>query len=192
MASASNTPNQPLLLHGSSPQTAINLTDDSGSVGAMKRKRTPQESAGSSSDNATPTRATAAGRQPTTPLSHQQGALPHNDEQPPSAKKPKKTKAPPPQERRARRFRPQAPQAFSDTYLRATTQRFYVLKRTRTGTALCPGEEVELTGSTGSIYTVTISPFPMCTCPQAAKGHQCKHVVFVSLCQPCCEGGWGC
>ncbi|KAL2153824.1 hypothetical protein VTH82DRAFT_2499 [Thermothelomyces myriococcoides] len=40
-------------------------------------------------------------------------------------------------------------------------------------------ETVELTGSTGNIYTVTISRQPTCDCPHAREGHQCKHVVYV-------------
>lgn len=42
-----------------------------------------------------------------------------------------------------------------------------------------PSETVELTGSTGNIYTVTISRQPTCDCPHAREGHQCKHVVYV-------------
>lgn len=188
MASSSTTPIRPRLPHESNPQTAIDLADNGGSASGTKRKRTRQEHAGSIPGNVTPTKVNA-GRQSSTPLSGQQEALPHDDDEEPSAKKAKKTKRPP-QERRGRRFRPQAPQNFSGIYHRATTQRFYVLRRTRTGTALCPREEVELTGSTGSIYNVTIGPFPMCTCPQGAKTQQCKHIVFVSLCSCGCEEVW--
>jgi hypothetical protein len=179
MASSSNTPIRPRLPHGSSAQAAIDLTDDGCSASGTKRKRTLQENAGSISSDVTPTSRAEAGRQPITPLSRQQNALPHDDEEP-TANKANNTRSTP-QEKRARRFRPQAPQNFSDIYLRATTQRFFVLRRTRIGTGLCPKEEVELTGSTGSIYTVTIGPFPMCTCPQGAKRQQCKHIVFVSF-----------
>jgi hypothetical protein len=63
--------------------------------------------------------------------------------------------------------------------LRATTQRFYVLSRTRVGTPDCPEEKIELTGSTGNVYTVTISRLPSCDCPHARKGNQCKHLVWV-------------
>lgn len=38
---------------------------------------------------------------------------------------------------------------------------------------------VELTGSTGNIYTVIIDNRPTCTCPHATKGKQCKHILFV-------------
>ncbi|KAL2175497.1 uncharacterized protein P884DRAFT_262286 [Thermothelomyces heterothallicus CBS 202.75] len=106
-----------------------------------------------------------------------------------------------PEEKRLRRYRPQPPKSFHDLYLRATTQRFYVLSRVRRGkrrplaTASSGpdrgaaeeaeeeeeelSETVELTGSTGNIYTVTISRQPTCDCPHARKGNQCKHVVYV-------------
>ncbi|KAK3991237.1 E3 ubiquitin-protein ligase Zswim2 [Cladorrhinum sp. PSN332] len=80
-------------------------------------------------------------------------------------------------EKRLRRFRTSAPQAFDEVYQRALTQRFYVLSRTRSDHAL--EELVELTGSTGNIYTVTITHQPTCTCPHSAKGHQCKHQLYV-------------
>ncbi|KAL1840129.1 hypothetical protein VTJ49DRAFT_785 [Mycothermus thermophilus] len=96
------------------------------------------------------------------------------------AKKPRKDKpATGSTEKRLRRFRPQPPKAFDDIYLRATTQRFYVLSRTRSGTPDCPEETVELAGSTGNIYTVTIARQPICDCPHAREGNQCKHVVYV-------------
>lgn len=77
------------------------------------------------------------------------------------------------------RFRPKAPQSFNDIYLRATTQRFYVLSRTRCGTTWCPEEFLQITGSTGNVYNVTIAQQPTCDCPHARQGNQCKHVVFV-------------
>ncbi|KAI0886444.1 uncharacterized protein GGS22DRAFT_199718 [Annulohypoxylon maeteangense] len=82
-------------------------------------------------------------------------------------------------EKRLRRFRPKPPQDFSNIYTRATSQRFYVLGRTRDGTAHCPEESVELTGSTGNIYVVHIAQQPTCTCPHSQNGHQCKHIIYV-------------
>ncbi|KAK3311085.1 uncharacterized protein B0T15DRAFT_482206 [Chaetomium strumarium] len=84
-----------------------------------------------------------------------------------------------PTEKRLRRFRPNPPNSFHELYDRATTQRFYVLSRTRCGTADLPEERVELTGSTGNIYTVVITRQPRCDCPYARKGNQCKHVLYV-------------
>ncbi|KAI1506008.1 hypothetical protein F5X99DRAFT_177360 [Biscogniauxia marginata] len=83
------------------------------------------------------------------------------------------------EEKRLRRFRAKPPQNFGVVYERATSQRFYVLGRSRSGTATCPEESVELTGSTGNIYVVHIAQQPTCTCPHARNGHQCKHVLYV-------------
>ncbi|KAI1372517.1 hypothetical protein F4677DRAFT_456556 [Hypoxylon crocopeplum] len=84
-----------------------------------------------------------------------------------------------PGEKRLRRFRAKPPQDFSVIYDRATSQRFYVLGRTRGDTAHCPEESVELTGSTGNVYVVHVAQQPTCTCPHAQNGHQCKHVIYV-------------
>ncbi|CAJ2503348.1 Uu.00g107420.m01.CDS01 [Anthostomella pinea] len=83
------------------------------------------------------------------------------------------------EEKRLRRFRAKAPQTFNDVYERATSQRFYVLNRSRAGTAECPEELVEMTGSTGNIYAVHVAQQPTCTCPHSQNGHQCKHVLYV-------------
>ncbi|KAG9258218.1 SWIM zinc finger protein [Emericellopsis atlantica] len=93
---------------------------------------------------------------------------------PPPTKKRKKD-----EEKRPGRFRPQPPQSFYDIYDRAIAQRFFVLSRARTGSEEYPAEMVELTGSTGNIYTVIIDNRPTCTCPHASKGKQCKHILFV-------------
>ncbi|KAF6822942.1 SWIM zinc finger protein [Colletotrichum plurivorum] len=82
-------------------------------------------------------------------------------------------------EKRLRRFRPKAPQNFHEVYNRALIQRFYVLERRRGGTVEVPQEEVELTGSTGNLYTVTIAQRPSCTCPHFLAGNQCKHWLYV-------------
>ncbi|KAM0808389.1 hypothetical protein AB5N19_08732 [Seiridium cardinale] len=93
-------------------------------------------------------------------------------------KKPRKQKGDN-KEKRIRRFRPKAPLAFNDVYQRAISQRFYILDRIRSGTAQCPEETVELTGSTGNIYSVHIAHQSTCTCPHANAGNQCKHVIYV-------------
>lgn len=76
-------------------------------------------------------------------------------------------------------FRTKAPQAFHEVYQRATTQRFFVLGRTRCGDEFCPEEIVELTGSTGNIYHVHIARQPTCDCPHGLKRNQCKHILYV-------------
>lgn len=40
-------------------------------------------------------------------------------------------------------------------------------------------ENVDIVGTTGNIYTVTITYEPQCTCPDAMKGNQCKHIIYV-------------
>jgi hypothetical protein len=101
----------------------------------------------------------------------------HPQPQPKRARKVKLEKEP--QEKRLRRFRANPPRDYHVVYQRATSQRFYVLGRSRCGTARCPEEFVELTGSTGNIYLVHIAQQPSCTCPHAKSGHQCKHVIYV-------------
>lgn len=54
-----------------------------------------------------------------------------------------------------------------------------MLDRKRLGTAACPEEKVEMTGSTGNIYVVHIKQLPSCTCPHYQKGNQCKHWIWV-------------
>ncbi|OAA32480.1 RING-finger protein [Moelleriella libera RCEF 2490] len=82
-------------------------------------------------------------------------------------------------EKRLRVYRAAAPKAFHDIFERALSQRFYVIGRSRGGTAVCPEETFEVTGSTGNIYTVIVKQQPTCNCPHARKGNQCKHVIFV-------------
>ena len=67
------------------------------------------------------------------------------------------------------------------------TQRMFVIDRSRGvnsvcphSTTDCPVESVDLAGTTGNIYTVSITHVPTCTCPNFQKGNpQCKHIVYV-------------
>ncbi|GBF61432.1 hypothetical protein TMEN_3921 [Trichophyton mentagrophytes] len=96
-----------------------------------------------------------------------------------ASKSPKKQKKAPRQkneERRLRAFRSKPPQ----TYL----VKLFVLRRTRGGTEEVPEEYIDIAGSTGNIYQVVIGKEPSCTCPDAKKGNQCKHVVYVGLLMP--------
>ena len=52
----------------------------------------------------------------------------------------------------------------------------FVLDRQRTAEL---EETVQLAGTTGNVYTVTINKSPSCNCPHALKKNQCKHVVYV-------------
>ena len=53
-----------------------------------------------------------------------------------------------------------------------------VLSRTTTGTETHPGEDIDIVGSTGNIYRVTIGRIPSCNCQDSRKGHECKHKVY--------------
>ncbi|KAJ4417070.1 hypothetical protein N0V85_002006 [Neurospora sp. IMI 360204] len=109
--------------------------------------------------------------------------VPDTDQVASSSKKSKKDElALATDEKRLRRFRDKSPQAFAVIYERATTQRFFVLSRKRIPVwDSFEGfeEEVEIAGSTGNIYTVTIARQPTCTCPMGEKSEQCKHIIYV-------------
>lgn len=36
----------------------------------------------------------------------------------------------------------------------------------------------DMVGTTGNIYKTTIGKIPECDCPDARKGHQCKHICY--------------
>ena len=82
------------------------------------------------------------------------------------------------EEKRLGIFRKQAPKTFLEKLSRAQTQRMIVIGRTRTGTADCPSEEIDIVGSTGNIYKVTVGQTCSCTCPDSLKGNECKHKVY--------------
>ena len=56
----------------------------------------------------------------------------------------------------------------------------FVIDRSSTGTNGAPEETVELAGTTGNVYSITINKVPSCTCPDSLKGNQCKHIIYVS------------
>lgn len=91
-----------------------------------------------------------------------------------SSKRQKKTQ----EEKRLKTFRSKAPQTFLQKLERAQTQRMIVIGRTRHGQGEGLHEEIDIVGTTGNIYTVTIGRLPECTCPDHAKGNECKHKVY--------------
>ncbi|KAL8725387.1 MAG: hypothetical protein Q9181_006438 [Wetmoreana brouardii] len=82
-------------------------------------------------------------------------------------------------EKRLRSFRNRAPQSYQQKLGRALSQRMFVVGRTRGRTEELPEETVEMAGTTGNIYSITIGLVPKCTCPDNRKGNQCKHIVYV-------------
>ncbi|KAI4129207.1 MAG: hypothetical protein LQ338_002366 [Usnochroma carphineum] len=86
------------------------------------------------------------------------------------------------EEKRLRQFRKAPPQSYILKLERAVSQstlRMFVVNRNRGGTEAIPEETVEMVGTTGNIYHVTVSQEPHCTCPDNRKGNQCKHIVYV-------------
>lgn len=55
----------------------------------------------------------------------------------------------------------------------------FVISRSREGKDGALEENVDIVGTTGNIYRVTITLEPRCTCPDNRKGNQCKHIVYV-------------
>ncbi|KAL9089909.1 MAG: hypothetical protein Q9159_002266 [Coniocarpon cinnabarinum] len=83
-------------------------------------------------------------------------------------------------EKRLARFRPRPTEAYKVLLERASTQRMFVINRTPSTDANgTPTEKIDIAGSTGNLYTVTIGHKPTCNCPHAEKGNECKHVVYV-------------
>ncbi|KAL9122524.1 MAG: hypothetical protein Q9187_000924 [Circinaria calcarea] len=81
-------------------------------------------------------------------------------------------------EKRLRTFRSHPPKTYLDKLSRAQGQRMFVLDRARGGTDDVPEETIEMAGSTGNIYSVSINQLPSCTCPDNQKGNQCKHIIY--------------
>ncbi|CAD6590956.1 MAG: hypothetical protein ASARMPREDX12_005305 [Alectoria sarmentosa] len=77
-------------------------------------------------------------------------------------------------EKRMRRFRLHAPSSYLERLNRATTQRMFVIDRTHGGTPEIPEETIELAGTTGNVYSITICQLPSCTCPDSQKSNQSK------------------
>eukprot|EP01083_Nonionella_stella_P186688 684212_1 len=68
--------------------------------------------------------------------------------------------------------------AIRDRIFRAGSQRMYMIEEEKVG----PMERhYAVLGSTGNCYNVIISNLPTCTCPDFAKGNQCKHILFIYL-----------
>lgn len=85
------------------------------------------------------------------------------------------------EEKRLRVFRKHAPKSFLERLARVRTQRMFLLDR-KAGVSEDgrSAEEVfDIAGSTGNVYQVRICRQPSCTCPDAANGNQCKHIIYV-------------
>ena len=85
------------------------------------------------------------------------------------------------EEKRAARTRYSMNQDVTKRVDRALSQRLYLLNQIDISTPNNLGRKYDVLGSTGNVYEVEISRIPSCTCPDAAKGNLCKHILFVYL-----------
>ncbi|KAH8821202.1 putative RING finger domain protein [Xylogone sp. PMI_703] len=94
---------------------------------------------------------------------------------------PSKTSPSAGEEKRLRRHRTHAPITYIERYGRAVSQRMFLIDRNRRLHRSGEYEEevFDIAGTTGNIYQVTITKEPHCTCPDAEKGNQCKHIIYV-------------
>ncbi|KAG4437638.1 hypothetical protein IFR05_006899 [Cadophora sp. M221] len=101
----------------------------------------------------------------------------------PKRQRKKKVEGEEPEEKRLKRFRVKAPVSYMERLQRVTSQRMFLIDREKGvgGDGLCPEEKFDIAGSTGNIYQVTIYQVPRCTCPDAAKGNQCKHIIYIMV-----------
>ncbi|KAL8883281.1 MAG: hypothetical protein Q9215_008279, partial [Flavoplaca cf. flavocitrina] len=84
------------------------------------------------------------------------------------------------EEKRLRHFRSHAPSTYLQRLERAQSQRMFVISRNRNiDNPSHPSETISMAGTTGNIYTITVTHLPTCTCPDNRKGNQCKHIVYV-------------
>lgn len=98
-------------------------------------------------------------------------------------KRARKKKGEEPEEKRLKRFRVKPPVSYLERLSRAKQQRMFLIDRNRTTSIDGTYEEevFDIAGTTGNIYQVTVSKIPSCTCPDANKGNQCKHIVYVMV-----------
>lgn len=77
-----------------------------------------------------------------------------------------------------KRYRANPPQTFMQKLERAQNQRMIVIGRSRHGQGADLHEDIDIVGTTGNIYTVSVGLVPSCTCPDHQKGNECKHKVY--------------
>ncbi|KAI0681877.1 hypothetical protein BC835DRAFT_1001369 [Cytidiella melzeri] len=120
-----------------------------------------------------PPRAPLPDTAPAPPPAKGKGKAPQGT-QPRAPKQPKQV-----QEKRQAMMKKKCPIVTRERLERVTTQRFFMVDRKRVDRDGELREEFQVLGSTGNVYTVTIQKVPSCNCPDALKGNQCKHILFV-------------
>ena len=88
-------------------------------------------------------------------------------------------------EKRAKRYRATCPESLRARLLRAQGQRLYLVQQSNIPACAASNDaSVDFTvlGSTGNVYTVTLTSVPFCNCPDYQRRHDsCKHLLFVLL-----------
>eukprot|EP00494_Astrolonche_serrata_P025377 UN25638 len=84
----------------------------------------------------------------------------------------------PPKEKRLARIRTSCSAKTRERITRAMTQRIFMVNWEQKDEFT---REYAVLGSTGNLYTVTISRLINCTCPDFTRGNTCKHQLFVML-----------
>ena len=67
---------------------------------------------------------------------------------------------------------------------RALTQRLYLVNQEEVDSTednVGLARNYAVLGSTNNVYDIHIGKVPTCSCPDFAKGHLCKHILFVML-----------
>lgn len=86
------------------------------------------------------------------------------------------------EEKRARPWRASASADTSARIMRALSQRLFLVNREDCSDDVKGvAQKFAVLGSTGNLYDVVINRLPSCTCPDRAKGHLCKHIIFVMV-----------
>eukprot|EP00026_Physarum_polycephalum_P002749 Phypoly_transcript_02757.p1 GENE.Phypoly_transcript_02757~~Phypoly_transcript_02757.p1 ORF type:complete len:821 (+),score=224.52 Phypoly_transcript_02757:184-2646(+) len=84
-------------------------------------------------------------------------------------------------EKRLSRYRSSPSKALLERMEAAISARMHVLRRFPGDPEMELARKFTILGTTGSVYTITISNLPSCNCPDSAKGHHCCHILFVLL-----------
>lgn len=85
------------------------------------------------------------------------------------------------EEKRKAKHRSHCPQNVLERIERALQQRLYLIEHTIQSPESPISIHFSVLGSTGNVYNVRICDVPHCNCPDAARGHVCKHILFVFL-----------
>ena len=162
----------------------LQLNNDKVRRFGIARKALPAATAAGDSSS-TPSVAAAKGKESAPRTTNEATTLPTTaPPRPAAAPKQKATRSVAPKEKRLKRFRSSPTVKILERIERALQQRLFLIDASTVSTSLQEGGSfitLSVLGSTGNVYEVTIQKVPHCSCPDAAKGNLCKHLLFVML-----------